>query len=96
MHHMATYCHHERMLKCDGFGAYWAIIIDLHLNFSELSYSRRCHGSEYFWSRELVMVVILINQFGPFYRHNLSIIKDWADAGLFRLEFRIEGRYGSK
>ena len=47
MHHVTTYCHHEPMLKCDGFGAHWVNIEDLHLNFSKLSYFRCCHGSEY-------------------------------------------------
>ena len=81
MHHMATYCHHEPMLKCDGFGAYWAIIVNLHFNFSKLFYSRPCHGSEYLWSRELVMVEgnscdcgFLINLFDRLYRLNRSII----------------------
>ena len=71
MHHVATYCYHERMFKCDGFRANRTIIISLHLDFSKLSHPRRCHGSEYLCSRELVMVggsatiVILMNLFGP-------------------------------
>ena len=78
---MATYCYHERMFKCDGFRANRTIIINLHLDFSNLSRPRRCHDSEHLWSSELVMVggsatiVILMNSFGPFYRLDSSMIE---------------------